>query len=151
MSARLPPDFADLFVCLNEAGVDYMLVGGYAVNSYGFVRATEDLDIWVRATPKNAERLMEAMRAFGLPPGLTADDMAQIDGEPPTGFRFGRRPFAVDLLTSIQMSRSSSGCSRRMSERKGSASKAKSAYEKVSAKDKPSLQKICSPLGIELE
>ncbi|NJK32444.1 MAG: hypothetical protein HC927_08545, partial [Deltaproteobacteria bacterium] len=33
----------------------------------------------------------------------------------------------------------------------GSASKAKSAYKKVSAKDKPSLQKICSPLGIELE
>jgi hypothetical protein len=101
VSHRLPPDFADLFVCLNEAGVEYMLVGGYAVNAYGYVRATEDLDVWVRPSPKNAARVMQAMKTFGLPPGLRADDLARIEGRPPTGFRFGRRPLAVDLLTSV--------------------------------------------------
>jgi hypothetical protein len=40
---RLPPDFADLFVCLNEAGADYMLIGGYAVMVHGYLRATQDL------------------------------------------------------------------------------------------------------------
>lgn len=102
VTGRLPPDFADLFMCLNEAGADYMLVGGYAVNAYGYVRATEDLDIWVRPSPENAARVIAAMKSFGMPPGLRADDLAKIDGEPPTGFRFGRRPLAVDLLTSVQ-------------------------------------------------
>jgi hypothetical protein len=102
LNPRLPPDFADLFACLNEARADYMLVGGYAVMTYGYLRATEDLDIWVRASPENAVRVMAAMHAFGLPPGLSADALARLDGPPPTGFRFGRRPFAVDLLTSVQ-------------------------------------------------
>ncbi|HLT40398.1 MAG TPA: hypothetical protein VK034_29165 [Enhygromyxa sp.] len=102
MSRRLPPDFADLFACLNEAGADYMLVGGYAVNAYGYIRATEDLDVWVRPSPENAARVMVAMANFGMPPGLRVEDLAQIDGPPPTGFRFGRRPLTVDLLTSVQ-------------------------------------------------
>ena len=99
---RLPPDFADLFVCLAEAEVEYMLVGGYAVMAHGYLRATQDLDVWVRASPDNAARVLEAMEAFGMPPGLTLDDLAQTEGTPPTGFRFGRRPLAVDLLTSIR-------------------------------------------------
>lgn len=45
---------------------------------------------------------MVAMDAFGMPPGLSVDDLAKIEGNPPTGFRFGRRPFAVDLITSVR-------------------------------------------------
>lgn len=100
--AGLPPDFADLFVCLNDAGAEYMLVGGYAVMAYGYLRATQDLDIWIRPSPKNAARVMAAMVAFGLPPGLSVETLASVDGSPPTGFRFGRPPFAVDLLTSVR-------------------------------------------------
>jgi hypothetical protein len=100
--AGLPPDFADLFACLNDAGAQYMLVGGYAVMAYGYLRATQDLDVWVRASPDNASRVMAAMIAFGLPPGLSIETLARVDGSPPTGFRFGRPPFAVDLLTSVQ-------------------------------------------------
>ncbi|PRQ09217.1 hypothetical protein ENSA7_12070 [Enhygromyxa salina] len=99
---RLPPDFANLFVCLNEAGAEYMLVGGYAVMIYGYLRTTQALDVWVHATPGNAARVMQAMTEFGLPPGLSLDVLGQIDGSPPTGFRFGRSPFAVDLLTSVR-------------------------------------------------
>jgi len=102
VTRRLPPDFADLFECLEDAEVEYMLVGGYAVNAYGYLRTTEDLDIWVRPSPENAARVTAAMRVFGMPPGFSADDLARIDGPPPTGVRFGRRPFAVALLTSIQ-------------------------------------------------
>lgn len=79
-----------------------MLVGGYAVMTYGYLRTTQDLDVWVRASPDNAARVMAAMRAFGMPPGLSLDDLAGIGGPPPTGFRFGRKPLAVDLLTSVQ-------------------------------------------------
>ena len=101
-ASLLPPDFADLLGCLADAGADYMLVGGYAVMAHGHVRATQDLDVWVRPTPENAVKVMAAMRVFGLPPGLSADDLLLGEGPPPTGFRFGRPPFAVDLLTSIR-------------------------------------------------
>lgn len=37
-----------------------------------------------------------------MPPGLSPEMLEKVEGEPPTGFRFGRPPFAVDLLTSIQ-------------------------------------------------
>lgn len=102
MSAlQLPQDFADLLVCLNEEAVEYMVVGGYAVMAHGYIRATEDLDVWVRATADNAARVLTAMQAFGMPPGLSADVLARVEGSPPTGFRFGRRPLAVDLITSV--------------------------------------------------
>lgn len=102
-NAKLPADFADLFECLSEAGADYMLIGGYAVMAHGHIRATQDLDVWVRPTSDNAARVMSAMDEFGLPPGLSAEDLLLQHSEPPpTGFRFGRPPFAVDLITSVQ-------------------------------------------------
>jgi hypothetical protein len=109
---RLPQDFADLISCLNEAEVDYMLVGGYAVVAHGFMRTTQDFDVWLRADRTNAERVMIAMGAFGGP-GIPIGALERVDGEPPTGFRFGRPPFAVDLLTSIQgvsFEEAQSGC-----------------------------------------
>ncbi len=41
----LPPDFKDFLKLLNSRRVEYMLIGGYAVNYYGFSRATADMDI----------------------------------------------------------------------------------------------------------
>lgn len=65
---RLPPDFADLLTCLNEAKVEYMIIGGYAVMVHGYLRATQDLDVWVRPSPDNAARVIAAMEAFGISP-----------------------------------------------------------------------------------
>ena len=101
-SPNLPADFSDLLECLAEAEADYMLIGGYAVMAHGHIRATQDLDVWVRPTSDNAARVMAAMTEFGLPPGLSQEDLLVSTARPPTGFRFGRPPFAVDLVTSIQ-------------------------------------------------
>jgi hypothetical protein len=64
---QLPQDFADLITCLNEAAVDYMLVGGYAVVAHGFLRTTQDFDVWLRADRANAQRVAMAMQALGVP------------------------------------------------------------------------------------
>jgi len=45
------------------AGLDYILIGATAMGFYGVVRATEDVDLFVRATPENIERLRSAFRA----------------------------------------------------------------------------------------
>lgn len=98
----LHQDFLDLFDELNRAEARYLLVGGWAMNAHGVVRATEDLDVFLEASEENADRVLAALRAFGLPPGLPRELLVRPNGEPPTGFGFGRRPLRVDLLTSVQ-------------------------------------------------
>ena len=50
--------------CLNHAGVDYLLVGGFAVNYYGYHRFTEDIDFWIAVSDENFDRLLAAIREF---------------------------------------------------------------------------------------
>jgi len=50
------------------AGLEYVLIGATAMGFHGLVRATEDIDLFVRATPDNIERLRTAFRtAYGDP------------------------------------------------------------------------------------
>jgi acylphosphatase len=44
-------------------GLQYVLIGATAMGLHGLVRATEDLDVIIRATPENVERLKRAFRA----------------------------------------------------------------------------------------
>jgi hypothetical protein len=45
-----------------EQGLDYVLIGAAAMAFHGIVRATEDLDFFIRATAENVERLKSAFR-----------------------------------------------------------------------------------------
>ena len=47
----------------DEAGLEYVLIGATAMGFHGVIRATEDVDLFVRATPENIERLRQALRA----------------------------------------------------------------------------------------
>ena len=62
----IPRDFLEFLRLLTNHGVKHLLIGGYAVAHYGYVRATGDLDVFVEASPENAERLVKACREFGL-------------------------------------------------------------------------------------
>jgi len=97
---KLPQDFADLLIELCEADVEFLLVGGWAVILYGHVRATDDMDIFVRASKSNSERVVAALEAFGAPlraHGVTAEHFAR-EGE---AYRFGIAPLKVEVLTKI--------------------------------------------------
>lgn len=97
---ELPTDFADLLVELLEAGVRYLLVGGYAVAHHGHPRATKDIDIWVCPDSENADRVIQALRRFGAPLaslGVTRDDFL-IAGQT---VQIGVAPLRIDLLTQI--------------------------------------------------
>ncbi|MFA4829696.1 MAG: nucleotidyl transferase AbiEii/AbiGii toxin family protein [Thermodesulfovibrionales bacterium] len=59
-----PPTIDDLLaVCkkLNEKGVRYVLIGGFAMNYYGFPRATEDIDLLVDPSNENISKLKNAL------------------------------------------------------------------------------------------
>ena len=61
----LNKDYRDMIVCLLKAGVDFMLVGGYAVALHGWPRTTFDIDFWIMANPENAKAVVQAIKAFG--------------------------------------------------------------------------------------
>jgi len=61
------PDFVDLLRAFVGADVRFLVVGAYALALHGRPRATGDLDVWVEASPENAQRVMRALAAFGAP------------------------------------------------------------------------------------
>ena len=54
-----------IVIALNSARVEYLIVGGLAVNAHGFVRLTRDVDIVLRLDPANAARGLQALLAIG--------------------------------------------------------------------------------------
>src|SRR5450755_861498 len=70
----LARDFKEFLKSLNSNGVEYLLIGGYAVAIHGHIRATNDLDVWVNISPENALRIQHALRQFGFDlAALTSD------------------------------------------------------------------------------
>jgi hypothetical protein len=95
---QVNPDFRDLLVALNDAGAEYLLVGGHAVAFHAEPRFTKDFDVWVRATPENARRVMAALTAFGAPlRGVAPRDFATPD----MVFMIGVPPNRIDVITAI--------------------------------------------------
>lgn len=71
-------DFRDLLSEFASHGVEFLVIGAHALAAHGHVRATKDLDVWVRASPENAARVVEALRAFGAPlTGVSVRDFAR--------------------------------------------------------------------------
>ena len=94
----MSPDFRDLLSAFNAHGVEYLLVGAYALAAHGRVRATGDLDVWIRPEPKNARRVMTALAEFGAPvQGLSESDLTSAD----LVFQIGIAPLRIDVLTAI--------------------------------------------------
>lgn len=67
-----------------QEGLEYVLIGAAAMGFHGLVRATEDLDIFLRATPENVERLRRAFRsAYGGDPNVDEISTTDLLGEYP--------------------------------------------------------------------
>jgi hypothetical protein len=100
MSVDLPADFVDLVQCLREEQCDFVIVGAHALAAHGLLRATGDLDVFVRPESENAMRVFKALVRFGAPVaahGVTADDFA----EKGTVYQIGLPPNRIDVLTEL--------------------------------------------------
>jgi hypothetical protein len=94
-------DFKDFIQALNDNGVEYILVGGYAVILHGYRRVTGDMDIWVNRTKENYSRLSKAFAEFGLP----VFDMTEskfLNADDADVFSFGRPPVSIDIITKLK-------------------------------------------------
>ncbi len=91
-------DYKDLLSEFNAHSVEYLVVGAHALAAYGHVRATKDLDVWVRPDEGNAKKVLKALKSFGAPvSGLTEKDLA----EPGLIFQIGVPPLRIDVITEI--------------------------------------------------
>ena len=92
-------DFKDLLRLFARHGVEYLVVGGYAVMHHAQPRYTKDLDLWIHPDVDNANRVSKALRDFGVPLiEVTQDDFAQQGLQ----FMIGVPPCAVDFLTTVE-------------------------------------------------
>ncbi|MBI3694960.1 MAG: hypothetical protein HY238_09000 [Acidobacteria bacterium] len=95
---RLPKDLREFIGLLNSHGVEYVLVGAYAMAYHTRPRYTDDIDILVRPSPENAVRLEGVIQAFGFTSlGLSATDFQRENRV----VQLGHPPNRIDILTSI--------------------------------------------------
>ena len=87
-------------------GVDYAVFGGVALNLHGIVRATEDLDVFVRPDAENIARLLQALRSVFDDPNIDEISPEELMGEypavryyPPSAVN--EDDFYLDILTRL--------------------------------------------------
>jgi hypothetical protein len=92
------PDFVDLLRAFIAADVRFLIVGAYALALHGRPRATDDLDVWIDATPENAARVIRALTDFGAPlTDVTVEDFSRAGVTYQIGVALGR----IDILTEL--------------------------------------------------
>ena len=89
-----PPDDApseplEIFRALNSHGVDYLIIGGVAVQAYGHVRTTQDVDVIVAPDAGNLARLAGALGQLRARLKRVDADLPGIDPTNPAHLRDG--------------------------------------------------------------
>ena len=94
----LSRDFKEFVALPRSTTTEYLAVGGYVMALHGRPRHTGDLDIRIRRSPANTQRLMVVLREFGFGDvGLSQQDFEL----PRNVVQLGYPPFRIDLLTDI--------------------------------------------------
>jgi hypothetical protein len=95
---ELAPDFDEFFGLLIGHGVEFLIVGAYALAYHGAPRYTGDIDVFLKPTTGNAVRLLNALSAFGFPP--TNLEPEQII-EPTRIIQMGVEPVQIHVMSDI--------------------------------------------------
>ena len=84
----------DLFRALNKSNVKYIVIGGYAVNYYGYSRMTEDIDIFFLPEKENGRKLLQALESLGY----DTTTFNKENFEESIHIRLGEVPNTIDLI-----------------------------------------------------
>ncbi|SRR5581483_3830732 len=96
MDLALPSHFKEFLRLLRAEGVEYLLLGGWAVICHGYPRATHDLDIWIAISADNANRIVRTLRKFGFDVSLPTEIFLEEDKI----LRLGSAPNLIEIMTS---------------------------------------------------
>ncbi|MEP7366421.1 MAG: hypothetical protein ABI972_24450 [Acidobacteriota bacterium] len=95
-TTRIPPDFREFLKLLLDHEVRFLLIGGYAVNAFGYVRNTVDMDVWISGQDENRKRVVGAIREFGF----TEASETCLDA-PDAMLRMGVPPLRIEVMRAI--------------------------------------------------
>ncbi|MES2455323.1 MAG: nucleotidyltransferase [Bacteroidota bacterium] len=84
---------------LNDHGVKYIMVGGFATRFHGFNRSTDDLDIWLYDTLENRKCLRSAFKELGYGDFQSLETMQFVPGW--TSF-YVDNAIELDIMTSMK-------------------------------------------------
>lgn len=91
-------DFKELLELFNAHQVEYIIVGAFALAYHGVPRFTGDLDILVKPSSVNAQRILSALVKFGFGSlNLKAEDFEKTDSV----IQLGLPPVRIDIMTSL--------------------------------------------------
>ena len=91
-------DFDEILSAFAKHEVDFMVVGGYAVNFYGYDRTTSDLDLWINPIEENKQKITAALIELNyLTDGETS--VHSLDFSVPSCFRLGEDKNHIDIFT----------------------------------------------------
>ena len=95
-------EFLQLLDSLNRHQVQYIIVGGVALNVHGLIRATEVVEIFVEPTRKNIENFKDALRQLWDDPSIDEIDAGELMGKYPV-IRYGppRGSMYIDIMTRV--------------------------------------------------
>lgn len=94
----LNKDYKEMLQLLLEEKVEFILVVAYALATYGYPRATGDIDIWVKADENNSKKTYNALAKFGAPLDQINMNDFVIEG---VIFQIGVAPRRIDIITKI--------------------------------------------------
>jgi hypothetical protein len=99
LNTETGPDSRDMLGLLLKHGVEFLIIGGYAMGAHHVPRHTGDIDFFVRPSQENAERLWKVLKEFGAPMfDLTVEDLTL----PKRFIQFGVAPHRIDFTMSIE-------------------------------------------------
>ncbi len=91
-------DFEEFLQFLNDEKVKYVIVGGYAVAFHGYIRATQDIDLFYANTRKNILNIQKALKKFGIT--TTAEQLSEFE-DPGSIIKMGFPPVKIEMINSI--------------------------------------------------
>lgn len=93
----LNDDYADLLRAALDHSVEFLVVGATAMAIHGMPRFTGDIDLFIRPSEENAQRLLNALTAAGFPIPFAPGDLTKPDYV----CFIGNFPRRIDFLTAI--------------------------------------------------
>ena len=96
---QLTKDMKDLIDIFAKHKVEYIVVGGFAVIAYGYIRTTQDIDFLIYPSEANSDKMMDALTEFGFGNAGIPKVYFQTEG---SAIHIGVEPNRIDFLTSLQ-------------------------------------------------
>lgn len=93
-------EFLLFLSCAQKHNLRYLLIGGYAVNYYGYNRNTNDMDIWLAPNNQNRDAFINVLLCMNYS-GNEVSPLRKEDFTKPFVGTIGSADSAIDVLTFV--------------------------------------------------